>query len=83
MLFLPFKQCERITYQIRSKRTDEEIQEESDAGSIYHIFSGWDSEFCSKSDKYGIDFPGSANEKDKALLIVATIFIDYLWFENF
>lgn len=31
----------------------------------------------------GIKFPDSASEKDKALLIMCSIFIDYLWFENF
>ena len=31
----------------------------------------------------GIKFPDSASEKDKALLIMCCIFIDYLWFENF
>lgn len=31
----------------------------------------------------GICFPDSASEKDKALIVMAAIFIDYLWFENF
>ncbi|CAD8175921.1 unnamed protein product [Paramecium pentaurelia] len=36
-----------------------------------------------KADQYGIKFPDSACEKDKALIIMYYIFIDYLWFENF
>lgn len=31
----------------------------------------------------GITFPDDANEKDKSLIVMAAIFIDYLWFENF
>lgn len=30
----------------------------------------------------GITFPDDANEEDKALLVMAAVFIDYLWFEN-
>ncbi|CAD8078667.1 unnamed protein product [Paramecium primaurelia] len=36
-----------------------------------------------KADQYGIKFPDSVSEKDKALIIMFCIFIDYLWFENF
>ena len=33
--------------------------------------------------KDGITFPDDASEKDKSLIVIAAIFIDYLWFENF
>ena len=31
----------------------------------------------------GIYFPESAGEKDKALIVMCSVFIDYLLFENF
>ncbi|CAD8181902.1 unnamed protein product [Paramecium pentaurelia] len=85
LCFLPFQSCKSIKYSIIDKRPAEEqlINENYTNGQIEHLFFGWSNEFCSKADQYGIKFPDSASEKDKALLIMCCIFIDYLWFENF
>lgn len=53
-----------------------------EVGSIKHLHYGVYNEFCSRADQYGIEFPEDAKENEKYLLVVAAIFIDYMWFEN-
>lgn len=36
----------------------------------------------SDSDNFHLGFPDDANEIDKALLLAATLFIDYMYFES-
>lgn len=74
-LFLPFKQCKNIEFLIYNKQNEK-------VGKIIHIFHSWAGEYCSKADKYGVEFPKFATVEEKILIVSAIIFIDYIMFEN-
>jgi hypothetical protein len=73
--FLPFNYCREIRYNIINKK-DEIV------GTIKHIFRNCQVEYCTKADKFTIDFPKFATIEEKILIVVAALFMDYQWFEN-
>lgn len=44
------------------------------------MFNGCVNEYCSKADKFLIDFPAGCSSSDKCLIVFAAIIID---FDNF
>ena len=58
------------------------VKGKTEEGLIVHTFESIYNEFCSKADKYNIQFPKFLNDDEKVLIISAAILIDYLWFEN-
>lgn len=49
--------------------------------NIVYRFNGCINEYCTKADKFVIDFPRNADFADKALIVMAAITIDYDNFE--
>ena len=73
--FCPFQTCKNICFDVLNKQ-DEKV------GRITHFFHSWFGEYCSKADKYGIEFPKFATVEEKILLVSTVIFIDFIMFEN-
>ncbi len=73
--FFPWKNCKNIEFNVFNKENDK-------VGKITHIFHSFYVEYCSKADKYGIEFPKFATVEEKILLTSAVLFIDYIMFEN-
>ena len=73
--FLPWKNCKNIEFDVFNKQNEK-------VGKITHIFHSWSGEYCSKADKYGIEFPKFATVEEKILLVSSILLIDYLLFEN-
>lgn len=50
-------------------------------GRIRNIFNGCINEYCSKADKFLVDFPAGCSFDDKCLILMSAIVIDYDNFE--
>jgi len=75
--------CGCANYTLRIFRAHEENQiKENQIGRIQNRWSGLAKELLTQLDNFVIEFPVDANYVQRALLLAATIFIDYLYFER-
>ncbi|CAD8138778.1 unnamed protein product [Paramecium pentaurelia] len=66
--------CQYIDYDIYNPMKQK-------VGRIRNIFNGCAQEYCSKADKFLIEFPPQCTSQDKCLILFAAITIDYDNFE--
>lgn len=73
VMCMPFQcaGCETIEYVIKDTSKKQ-------VGKIVNLHAGVFQECCSKADNFGIEFPDNAEPHKKLLLIMATLWIDYL-----
>jgi len=76
MFQCPIKGCNEVLFQITDSNT------QKPAGNIKKEFGGTLQEFLTNADNYTADFPIHADWEAKALLLAATLFIDYRFFED-
>jgi len=75
--------CGCWNYTLRIFRPGEENHiKENQIGRIQNRWSGLAQELLTQLDNFVIEFPVDANYVQRSLLLAATIFIDYLYFER-
>ena len=72
----PFKGCNEVEFAVVEPKTSKVV------GNIKKIFGGTIQEILTNADNFTADFPTDADWQAKALLLAATLFIDYRYFEE-
>jgi len=71
----PFQQCQTVDFPIK---TGSGLQ----VGYMQKKTAGVCASAVSNADNFALTFPVNATVEDKALLLAATLFADYQWFER-
>eukprot|EP01022_Parablepharisma_sp_SALTPOND_P034620 TRINITY_DN92417_c0_g1_i1.p1 TRINITY_DN92417_c0_g1~~TRINITY_DN92417_c0_g1_i1.p1 ORF type:complete len:362 (-),score=25.66 TRINITY_DN92417_c0_g1_i1:82-1092(-) len=72
----PFKGCNEVMFSITDPKTEKLV------GKVKKVFAGTLQELLLNADNFTADFPADADWEAKALLLAATLLIDYRYFEE-
>ncbi|MDR3549369.1 MAG: phospholipid scramblase-related protein [Candidatus Pacebacteria bacterium] len=76
MFQCPCKGCNEVSFVVQDRKSRTVV------GKIKKVFAGAIQEMFTNADDFTADFPAEADWQSKALLLAATVFIDYRYFEE-
>lgn len=75
---MPLSCCSTSEFRVYQEVDDERRK----VGSMHKKYGGCFRETCTDADEWGIHFPKQMPIRHKALVLAASLFLDYLYFEN-